>query len=249
MDTAINSFNEFFSHILHQKIKVGVIVILHPFGKDMKFQPHLHLIITEGGFNNQNYFVKCEFIPADKFRKKWQYEILKSFQALGLPNAIARDMYKQYPNGFYVWLHKRGTIKNPKIISKYVGRYVRHPAIANSRIDSFDGTNVKFHYINNEDVIKTVTMQVNDFISALIQHIPPPQFKMIRYYGAYARRTKRKYGAKAHSSIRQLNLYYFGLEKRKYCPFCHHELEFVWYSRKPPNEILKPQRELSIWIS
>jgi hypothetical protein len=249
MDSAINSFNEFFSYILHQNITVGVIVVLHPFGKDMKFQPHLHLLITEGGFNVKRAFVKCEFVPADKFRKKWQYEVLKNLQALGLPNAVASELYRKYPSGFYVWLHKRGTIKHPKLIAKYVGRYVRHPAIANNRIDYFDGKIVKFHFINNEDERKDVVMSVDDFISALIQHIPPPQFKMIRYYGAYARRTKRIYGVKARSSIKQLNLYHFGLEKIKYCPFCHHELEFVWYCRKPPPEIPKEQRELSDWIT
>jgi len=249
MDSAIKSFNDFLSHLLHQEINVGVIVILHPFGKDMKFQPHLHLLITEGGFNVKKEFVKCEFIPADKFRKKWQYEVLKSFQALGLPNAVATEMYRKYNKGFYVWLHKRGTIKHPKLIAKYVGRYVRHPAIANSRIDYFDGKIVKFHFINNEDERRDVTTSVDQFITALIQHIPPPQFKMIRYYGAYARRTKGKYGAKARSSIKQLNLYNFGLERIKHCPYCNNELEFVWYSKKPPPEPPKKQKELNKWIS
>ncbi len=248
MDSAIKSFNEFFSIIVHQNLNVGVIVIFHPFGKDMKFQPHLHLIITEGGFNRKSEFVKCEFIPADKFRKKWQYEVLKTFQTLGLPNAVASEMYRKYPKGFYVWLHRRGTIKHPKVITKYVGRYVRHPAIANNRIDYFDGKVVKFHFISIDDERREVIMGVNEFINALIQHIPPPQFKMIRYYGAYARRTKERFGAKARSSIKQLNLYHFGLEKIKYCPYCHNELEFVWYCRKPPPEISKEQKELVEWI-
>ena len=78
MDSAINSFNEFFTIITHRKINVGVIVVLHPFGKDMKFQPHLHLLITEGGFDNNGNFVKCSYVPADGFRKKWRYEVLKN---------------------------------------------------------------------------------------------------------------------------------------------------------------------------
>ena len=107
-----------------------------------------------------------------------------------------------------------------KIIARYVGRYVRHPAIANSRIYYFDGHIVKFFYINGDEQKVNVTMTSNKFITSLIQHIPPPQFKMIRYYGAYARRVKGKYGAKAQSSIKQLNLYHFGLERVKYCPHC-----------------------------
>ena len=249
MDAAIRCFNSYFSKILHRDIKVGVIVILHPFGKDMRFQPHLHLLITEGGFDSKGGFVKCEFIPADGFRKSWQYHVLAVFQKAGLPNRLASLMYQTYKNGFYVWLHVRGRILHPKVLAKYVGRYVRHPAIANSRIYYFDGKIVKFFYVNNEDTRVDVVMTVEQFITALIQHIPPPQFKMIRYYGAYARKTKRKYGAKVHSSITQLNLFAFGLERTKYCPFCHKELQFVWYCKKPPPEPTKTQKELTTWTS
>lgn len=249
MDAAIQCFNDYFSKILHRDIKVGVIVILHPFGKDMRFQPHLHLLITEGGFDLSGTFVKCAFIPADGFRKSWQYHVLKVFQKAGLPNQLASLMYQKYKNGFYVWLHSRGRITNPKVIAKYVGRYVRHPAIANSRIYFYDGKIVKFYYTNNEDTRIDVVLTVSQFITALIQHIPPPQFKMIRYYGAYARKVKGKYGAKVRSSITQLNLYAFGLERIKYCPFCHNELEFVWYCKKPPPELFKTQKELTNWMS
>lgn len=249
MNSAIECFNDYFSTYLHRKINVGVIAILHPFGKDMKFQPHLHLLITEGGFDGKGRFVRCSFIPADGFRKSWQYHVLEKFQAAGLPNGLATRMYNQYPKGFYVWLHKRGRIHHPKLIAKYVGRYVRHPAIANSRIFFYDGKIVKFFYINGEDKRIEVTLTVEQFITALIQHIPPPEFKMIRYYGAYARRSKRKYGAVLQSSITQLNLYHFGLERVKYCPFCHNVLEFVWYCKKPPPEQVNSQRELRDWIS
>ena len=234
MDAAINAFNDYFSKILHRAITVGVIVILHPFGKDMKFQPHLHLLITEGGFDLSGKFVECSFVPADGFRKKWQYEVLAALQKAGLPNSLATQMYQKYFKGFYVWLHKRGRITHPKLIAKYVGRYVRHPAIANSRIYSFDGNIVKFFYTDGEDKRVDVIMNVNEFITALIQHIPPSQFKMIRYYGAYARRTKRKYGAKVQSSIRQLSLLRFGFEKITKCPFCKGLLNFVAYCGKPP---------------
>jgi hypothetical protein len=248
MDAAIAALNDYFSTILHRKIRVGAIVILHPFGKDMRFQPHLHLLITEGGFDTGGNFVKCEYVPANGFRKTWQYHALDAFQKAGLPNALASEMYRRYPDGFYVWLHKRGRIKHPKLIARYVGRYVRHPAIANSRIFYYDGKIVRFFYINNEDTRIEVTMTVEQFIAALIQHIPPPQFKMIRYYGAYARRIKGRYGAKVQSSIKQLNLFQFGLERIKYCPFCHKELAFVWYCKKPPPETPKEQRELVEWI-
>ncbi len=249
MNSAIVAFNEYFSRIIHSDIRVGVIVILHPFGKELGFRPHLHLLITEGGFTKNGTFRKCSFIPADGFRKKWQYEVLKNLQKCGLPNSVASYLYKKFPNGFYVWLHSRGRIAHPKSIGNYVGRYVRHPAIADSRIFYFDGKIVKFYYINGEDQRKEVTMKVDDFISALIQHIPPPQFKMIRHYGAYARQIKRKFGLSPLSSIKQLSLSSFGFEKLKYCPKCHSILQFIGYCPKPPPKALNSQYGLMRWIS
>ncbi len=249
MDSAIKSFNEYFSKIIRQDVKVGVIVILHPFGKGMWFQPHLHLLITEGGYNKNGTFIKCSYVPADGFRKKWQYEVLKALQDNGLSRELAYEMYQKYPKGFYVWLHRRGRIAHPKLIAKYIGRYLRHPAIANSRIEYFDGKDVRFFYTNNEDTKVTVTMTADEFITALIQHIPPPQFKMIRYYGAYARNTKRKYGAPCNSGIKQLSLYKFGLERINKCPHCRNEIVFIAYIGKPPPKLLKEQRELTDYIN
>ncbi|MDD3160290.1 MAG: transposase [Candidatus ainarchaeum sp.] len=248
MDAAINAFNDYFSKILRRKVKIGVIVILHPYGKDMKKQPHLHLLITEGAFDFKGNFHKCEYIHANGFRKTWQYHVLKSFGNNGLDSRIVDDMYKKYPKGFYIWVHSKGKINNPKIISKYVGRYVRHPAIANTRITNYDKKTVTFFYVNNEDKKVFVKMEVHDFISALIQHIPPPQFKMIRYYGAYARRTKKKYGAGVQSSINQTKLKDFGFKKLKCCPICKKPLKFLGYYSKDPPQIKDGQKTMKKWM-
>jgi hypothetical protein len=245
MGAVIETCKDYFPKLMrNHRIKVGVIVVLHPFGKDMRFQPHLHLIVTEGGFDQSGRFVNQWFFPARGFAKCWQYHVLMNLRDAGLPPDLVDLMFKRY-DGFYVWVHKRGRIHNPGLIARYVGRYVRHPAIANSRITFFDGKTVRFFYINNEDQRIDVTMSAEDFITALIQHIPPSNFKMIRYYGTYARRAKGKYGAKAQSSIEQLNLTHFGFEKTKTCPKCHHTLEFVMYCKKPP----PPNKEkLEHWI-
>lgn len=59
-DSAIDALNQYLPSVAGD-VKCGVIVILHTFGKDMKFKPHLHLIMTEGGFNSGNDFVSQPF--------------------------------------------------------------------------------------------------------------------------------------------------------------------------------------------
>lgn len=254
MDCAITCFNNYLPRMLKKMLRktyeldVGLICVFHPFGKDMKFHPHLHLLITEGGFDKNGKFIKVGHFPAEAFRRCWQYVVLDKFQELGLPNGVATGLYSEYPKGFYVWVHKRGRIKHPKLVVRYVGRYVRHPAIANRRITSFDGRTVEF-YCDYEGEIVDVVMSSEEFITALIQHVPPPHFKMVRYYGAYSRRRKGYFGARTQSSIKQLTLYKFGLIKPILCPYCRNELEFVWYLKKPPPQEMKTQQEITQYVS
>ena len=59
-----------------------------------------------------------------------------------------------------------------------------------------------FHYNRHEDnaYVKR-TIPAIEFIKLLIQHIPEKHFKMIRYYGLYARH--RKIDAKLYRAIHQ----------------------------------------------
>ncbi len=240
MDSAIETIDDYFPKIIHNPhIRVGVIVVLHPFGKDMKFQPHLHLIITEGGFL-KGKFIPKKFIPADGLRKSWQYHVSKNLQEAGLPNSLFTKLYQKYKNGFYVWVHRAGRIENPVDIIKYIGRYIRHPAISNSRIISFNGKIVEFYYEQeNADGYKTthyVTMDADEFISSLIQHIPERQFRMIRHYGAYARTLKRFFFS-IQSTITfefQDILYMPRWKCKPYCPYCGGRLRFERFETIPP---------------
>lgn len=247
-DSAIDALNDYLPKAIGEDIRVGVIVILHTYGKSMNFQAHLHLIMTEGGFNSKNEFIPKVYLHADGLAECWKYHVCTNLCRAGVPNKVTNWCF--WNKRFYVWVHKDGRIKHPRLIARYLGRYVRHPVIANSRIDFFDKERglVGFHYEDHNKVRYDIVMPVDEFITALIRHIPPPQFKMIRYYGAYARRSKAKYGAKARSSITQLKLFDFGVERVKYCPYCHNELEFVWYCKKPPPEPIKTQKELLEWI-
>ena len=77
-----------------------------------------------------------------------------------------------------------------KQAARYMARYVRHPAIADSRIIGYDTKNVTFVY-EREGKLHTVVMDKYEFIHNVIKHIPDKNFKMIRYFGIHARRAKK----------------------------------------------------------
>lgn len=125
--------------------KIGLVVVLHTFGKDLKFHPHLH-ILTNSDINF-NY----------KFNILWRKIILSNLKLTS----------NKYYYGYYVCSN---TIRSKKI-AKYIARYVRHPAIANGRIIECDKGNIKFFYRDNDKRIIIVKKPILDFIGLLIKHI------------------------------------------------------------------------------
>ncbi|HIE31867.1 MAG TPA: IS91 family transposase, partial [Methanosarcinales archaeon] len=39
------------------RLTAGAVVVLHPFSRQMGFNPHLHTLVTEGGFDRCDRFV------------------------------------------------------------------------------------------------------------------------------------------------------------------------------------------------
>ena len=62
---------------------------------------------------------------------------------------LKNQIYKEHPDGFYV--RAKPNRCSPDITIKYISRYLGRPVIATSRIDSYDGDSVTFHYQRHED--------------------------------------------------------------------------------------------------
>ena len=177
------------------KCQAGVVVTLHPYGKDLKVNYHLHVLVTEGGMDNRGEWRAQSFINYKALRRVWQYEVLTRLKKVMPEEArmkrLINELFTRYPNGFYVYAEPK--VKDGRGIGRYIGRYLRHPAIADSRIVAYDGKQVTFAYkeqVNGQKVRREQSLPVLAFIHGVIRHIPPKQFKMVRYYGLYAPRKK-----------------------------------------------------------
>ena len=81
---------------------------------------------------------------------------------------------------------------------------------------------------------------------SILQHIPDKNFRLVRYYGAYARRKKQVVKRFIQQSIiMQKNIEDFDSKREFYCPKCKEKMEIVLYSRKPPP---KDMSKISSWI-
>ena len=166
----------------------GFVLVLHTFGRDLKWNPHIHCLITEGGMGNSGLWKKVSHFPYKFLRYAFQTVLLNLLDAKLGPSfkKIKSGCYKNHKDGFYVYAKNNRC--NVGEVTKYIGRYLGRPVIATSRIDAYKDDMVTFHYNRHEDDKRVVeTIPVMDFIKRLIIHIPDENFKQIRYYGIYAR--------------------------------------------------------------
>lgn len=171
----------------------GFICVLHTFGRSLQWNPHIHILLSEGASGNISVWRNVKHFNYAFLRNSFRMTLLNLLENhIGSSfKRVKAYVYKHCPNGFYVYA--KPTLSNNKQVIKYIGRYLGRPVIASSRIDNYDGHNVTFHYNRHEDeqlVIETIP--ATDFIKKLIIHIPEKHFKMIRYYGLYAKNHKHK---------------------------------------------------------
>jgi len=94
----------------------------------------------------------------------------------------------------YTWyVHIGERLTDAKAVVKYIGRYTKRPAIAESKILAYDGQFVTFTYQEHRMTKPALLrLPVLDFIERLIVHIPDVNFRIIRYGGFYANRVRGK---------------------------------------------------------
>ena len=222
LNCLFHSVNSVVTRMFHKDNKTqlftpGFISVLHTFGRDLKWNPHIHCLISEGGLGNHGLWRSKTHFNYKLMRDSFQTALLNELQKhLGDSfKKVKASIYKNHKNGFYVYAKPNKC--NPKTVIKYIGRYLGRPVIATSRIDDYDGENVTFHYHRHEDeTLVTETIPALEFIERLIPHIPEKHFKMIRYYGLYARH--RESDQKLNRAIsKEKHKFYLSLNKWREC--------------------------------
>lgn len=235
-------------------LQVGVITVIHTFGRDLKFNPHIHALVTEGAIDNRNEWVPTEFIPYEYLRKSWQKVVLDLLKSW-FPNnpsviKLIDDLYQRYQKGFYVNAEQK--MKDAKGAAKYIGRYLARPAIAEYRIVKYDGKTVHFWYEDHQTGKRVdETQPVYRFLFNLLQHITPKHFRMVGRFGLYSRRSYKKanqiLSLYSFMRTRQLTLLFETKKKKKTyrqrmiesfdkdpfkCPYCQREMDLVeiWHA-------------------
>ena len=194
---------------VRQKVKIGAIVVVHTNGRSGHYNPHLHIIMTSGGINEETgKWVELGYFPYEIIHKKWQYHLFKMLREKVNTVQMSRlldRLYCKYPNGLVAHVSKGQVPEKCRGLAKYLGKYVASPPIALSRIIKYTGNEVTYWYNDHHTGKKVVeTVSVMLFIGRMVQHILPKGFQRVRYYGLQATKTFKKWADAIKSGLQKV---------------------------------------------
>ena len=238
----------------------GIICVLHTFSRSSDWNPHVHCLATEGGLTKWGAWRKRPFISYSDLSLTYQDILLKKLRHRITDFAPTdKALREKYPKGFNVEAapppkNLQGD-HNLKKLVKYVARYLGRPCIGTSRIDSYDGQSVSFHYdahigrTGNKNEKRSETLPAIDFLVRLVQHIQEPHFVMVRYFGLYSTsglvskpvakafakgNLHMLYNPSQHNA-RLYHCHWRGALTRVFnvdpliCPYCHEQMSAIYY--------------------
>lgn len=188
----------------------GVIQVLHTWGQELNFHPHIHCIVSGGGLTRDQKLKTCGkgfFLPAkvlaSKFRGKLLSLLDQAFQdgTLTFPPSCEHlsnpDSWQAFKQKLYntTWCPDiRETFNGFGNAIEYLGRYTHRIAITNTRIRQVTSDQVTFtakDYKNGGKLLD-VTLSPCEFVRRFMMHVLPARFQKIRYYGFLSNRNKRQ---------------------------------------------------------
>ncbi len=187
--------------------QIGVTAVLHTWGQNVLFHPHLHCVVTGGGLSSD----QSRWIPARQgfllpvkvlgklFRGKFLAELKEAYRSgqlslrgsvaeLSRPRRFAQLLGTLYARDWVVYCKR--PFGGAEQVYRYLGRYTHRVAISNGRLVSMQEGRVRFRYKDYADGgrKKQMSLGAEEVIRRFLMHVLPKRFVRIRHYGLLASR-------------------------------------------------------------
>jgi len=168
---------------------LGFTIVLHTWGRQGNFHPHLHVMIPAGGLNadgtrwlpSRSDF----FVPVKALSRIYRAKFRDAMMKAGLLPLIRPSVWEEN------FVTDSQAVGDGRTSFRYLACYVSRTAISNSRIVSMDDGNVRFRWKKSGSRRwRTMTVTAIEFLRRFLQHVLPSGMQRIKHYGFLSSGTK-----------------------------------------------------------
>jgi hypothetical protein len=164
---------------------IGMIGVLHTWGRDLSYHPHVHYLVPAGGLSfdgerwvsaRHNFLVPVKAL-SNLYRAKFRDELCQA----GLIHEVSPAVWHKD------WVTHSKPVGKGEGALKYLAPYIFRVAISNRRILSLADGQVTFSYRESDSGRwRHMTVTVDEFLRRFLQHVLPKGFVKVRYYGLFS---------------------------------------------------------------
>lgn len=195
--------------------KGGLLAILHTWGQNLSFHPHLHCVVPGGALSldgnrwlypkkskrKKKFFIHVRVL-SNLFMKIYLSQLKNLYHKGKLKTTMTQQQFSLFISKLYQtrWIsYCKPPFGGAAQVLDYLGRYTHRVAISNRRIIALEKDAVSFAWRDYSDNNKTkvMTLPAKEFMRRFLLHVLPRGFFKIRYYGLLSRRNKGKLLARA----------------------------------------------------
>jgi len=189
----------------HLGAEIGFFAILHTWGQNLLFHPHIHCVVPSGGLapgrtqwipGSATFFLPVPVLR-QVFRGKFIDGLQQAFtqkrlnfsgliQHLAEAKSFAEFLRKLHREEWVVYT--KPSFGGPEQVLRYLGRYTHRVAISNHRLIAFDGDHVTFRWKDyaHGNKKRKMTLSAEEFARRFLLHVLPKGFVRIRHFGFMA---------------------------------------------------------------
>jgi hypothetical protein len=189
--------------------RIGATAILHTWGQNLRYHPHLHCIVPAGALmaggkwkhskKRGRYLFKVDQLSS-VFRARFVENTRELVQQGALTGKVPGNLFEKD------WVvYAKRPFGGPEQVISYLGRYTHRTAISNDRILEVTHETVTFTWKDYRNNYKrqTTTLPGEKFLGLFCRHILPPGFTRIRHYGFLSSASKKKSLAIIRTALKQ----------------------------------------------
>lgn len=168
----------------HLGAEPGVTAMLQTWTRDLRYHPHVHLLVPGGGLTTDGLrWLRVKdpqfFLPQVKLAARFKGR-LKAWLKDEQP-----DLFAQVPTKVWwlKWVADLQPVGSGEAALKYLAAYLCRPPLHESQLESWNAQTVTFRYRDNGGAAKRCTVSGEEFVRRVLQHVLPKSFQRVRHYG------------------------------------------------------------------
>lgn len=168
----------------HLGAELGVTAMLQTWTRDLRYHPHVHLLVPGGGLTaDQLRWVRVKdpafFLPQVKLASRFKGR-LKAWLQAEQPDLLACVPARVW---WIKWVADIQPVGSGEAALKYLAAYLCRPPLHESQIEKWDSKTVTFCYRENGGAQQRCTVSGREFVRRVLQHVLPKGFQRVRHYG------------------------------------------------------------------